>query len=87
VGRPSSGRSLPGTGRQSGEGYKWKSKYGGLEVTEARRLKQLEEKSPKLKQLVADLTLDKIAFKDALSKTGEARHQAPNRPTLSFVAA
>ncbi len=48
--------------------YKWKSKYGGLEVNEARRLKQLEEENAKLKRLVADLTLDKMALKDALSK-------------------
>jgi putative transposase len=53
--------------------YKWKSKYGGLEINEARRLKQLEEENTKLKRLVADLTLDKMALKDALSPTGEAR--------------
>jgi putative transposase len=40
----------------------------GLEVNEARRLKQLEEENAKLKRLVADLTLDKMALKDALSK-------------------
>ena len=48
--------------------YKWKSKYGGLEVNEARRLKSLEEENARLKRLVADLTLDKMALKDALSK-------------------
>jgi putative transposase len=48
--------------------YKWKSKYGGLEVSEARRLKQLEEENAKLKRLVADLTLDKKALQYALSK-------------------
>jgi putative transposase len=36
--------------------YKWRSKYGGLEVSEARRLKQLEEENRRLKHLVADLT-------------------------------
>ena len=48
--------------------YKGRSKYGGLEVNEARRLKQLEEENAKLKRLVADLTLDKMVLKDALSK-------------------
>jgi len=48
--------------------YKWKSKYGGLDVNEAKRLKQLEDENSKLKRLVADLTLDKMALQDALSK-------------------
>ncbi len=48
--------------------YKWKSKYGGLEVNEARRLKTLEDENARLKRLVADLTLDKMALQDALSK-------------------
>ncbi len=48
--------------------YKWKSKYGGLEVNEARRLKTLEDENLRLKRLVADLTLDKMALQDALSK-------------------
>ena len=38
--------------------YKWKGKYGGLEVSEARRLRQLEDENRRLKQIVADLTLD-----------------------------
>lgn len=38
--------------------YRWKSKYGGMEVSEARRLKQLEEENRRLKHIVADLTLD-----------------------------
>jgi len=46
--------------------YRWKRKYGGLEVSEARRLRQLEEENRKLKQLVADLTLDKQALKAML---------------------
>ena len=48
--------------------YKWKSKFGGLEVNEAKRLRQLEEENLKLKRLVADLSLDNIALKDLLSK-------------------
>lgn len=48
--------------------HRWKAKYGGLEVSEARRLKQLEDENRKLKGLVADLTLDNQALKGLLSK-------------------
>ena len=48
--------------------YKWKSKYGGLEVNEARRLRQLEDENRRLKHLVADLTLDNQALKAVLAK-------------------
>ena len=48
--------------------YRWKAKYGGMEVSEARRLKQLEDENRKLKQLVADLTLDNQALKLLNSK-------------------
>jgi len=48
--------------------YNWKKKYGGLGVSELRRLKQLEEENSKLKQLVADLSLDKKMLQDVLSK-------------------
>lgn len=48
--------------------YKWRSKYGGLEISEARRLKQLEEENRRLKHLVADLTLDNQALKLVVSK-------------------
>ena len=50
--------------------YRWKSKYGGMEVNEAKRLKQLEEENRRLKELVADLTLDNHILKDVLSKNG-----------------
>ena len=50
--------------------YRWKSKYGGMEVNEAKRLKQLEEENRRLKELVADLTLDNHVLKDVLSKNG-----------------
>lgn len=46
--------------------YRWKKKYGGLGVSEVRRLKQLEEENRKLKQLVADLSLDKVILQDGL---------------------
>lgn len=48
--------------------YRWKRKYAGLGVAELRRLKQLEEENRKLKQLVADLSLDKQILQDVLSK-------------------
>lgn len=50
--------------------YRWKSKYGGMEVNEAKRLKRLEEENRRLKELVADLTLDNHILKDVLSKNG-----------------
>lgn len=46
--------------------YRWKKKYAGVGVAEIRRLKQLEEENRKLKQLVADLSLDKHILQDAL---------------------
>jgi len=48
--------------------YQWRKKYGGLGVTELRRLRQLEEENRKLKQLVADLSLDKAMLQDVLKK-------------------
>lgn len=48
--------------------YKWRQKFGGLEVSEARRLRSLEEENRKLKQIVADQQLDNMALKAALSK-------------------
>ncbi len=48
--------------------YRWKQKYGGLDVGELRRLKQLEEENRKVKQLVADLSLDKHLLQEVLSK-------------------
>ena len=48
--------------------YRWKQLHGGLGTGELRRLKQLEEENRKLKQLVADLSLDKHILQDVLSK-------------------
>jgi putative transposase len=48
--------------------YNWKKKYGGLGISELRRLKQLEEENSKLKQIVADLSLDKQMLQDVLKK-------------------
>ena len=46
--------------------YRWKSKYGGMEINEAKRLKQLEEENRRLKELVAVLTLDNHILKDVI---------------------
>ena len=48
--------------------YKWRSKYGGMDVSEAKRLKALEEENAKLKKLLADARLDNAALKDLLAK-------------------
>jgi putative transposase len=48
--------------------YGWRSKYGGLEVSEAKRLKQLEEENAKLKRIVADQALDITMLKDLVGK-------------------
>lgn len=48
--------------------YTWRSKYGGMEVSEAKRLKQLEDENKKLKQMLADAMLENKAIKDVLSK-------------------
>jgi putative transposase len=48
--------------------YRWKSKYVGLEVDQIRQLKQLRDENTRLKQLVAELTLDKTMLQDVLRK-------------------
>jgi len=48
--------------------YRWRAKYGGMDVSDTRRLKQLEDENRRLRQAVADLTLDNQAFKLVLSK-------------------
>jgi putative transposase len=48
--------------------YNWKAKYGGLTVSEAKRLKSLEDENTKLKKLLADTMLDNAALKELLSK-------------------
>lgn len=48
--------------------YRWKKKYGGLGVSELRELRQLREENRKLKQLVADLSLDKHILGESLKK-------------------
>lgn len=48
--------------------YRWKSKYGGMEVSEVKRLKELEAENRRLKQLIGEKELDIVALKAALSK-------------------
>ena len=48
--------------------YKWKAKFGGMSVSEAKRLKQLEDENSKLKKLLAESVMDNAALKDLLSK-------------------
>jgi len=66
------GRKVADVCREQGiaEGtyFRWKSRYGGLEVSEARRLRELEEENRRLKHAVADLTLDKQILKEALAR-------------------
>ena len=68
------GRKVADLARELGvsEGtlYVWKSKFGGLEVNEARRLKELEDENRRLKHMVADLSLDKEALKAVIRKNG-----------------
>jgi putative transposase len=57
-------------GISAGAFYAWKAKYGGMEVGEAQHLKQLEDENRRLKQLVADLSLDREALKAVIRKNG-----------------
>lgn len=59
-------------GVTEGTYYRWRKTYGGMGVTEIRRLKQLEEENAKLKRLVADLSLDKTMLQDALAPRAAA---------------
>lgn len=68
------GRGAAEVGRELGVSkhtiYAWKAKYGGLEVNEAQRLRQLEDENQRLKRLVADLSLDKEMLKAVIAKNG-----------------
>jgi putative transposase len=68
------GRTVKEVAREMGVSeatiYTWKSKYGGMEVSEARRLKELEDENRRLKHMVADLSLDKEALKAVIRKNG-----------------
>ena len=68
------GRTADEVARENGVSkhtiYAWKAKYGGLEVNEAQRLKQLEDENGRLKKLVADLSLDREMLKSVIAKNG-----------------
>ena len=59
--------------------YNWKAKYGGMDVSDAKRLKALEDENAKLKKLLADQMLEASALRELLSKNGRARRQARSR--------
>ena len=63
--------------------YRWKKKFAGIGVAEVRRLKILEEENRKLKQLVADLSLDKQMLQDVLQKKPEACSNENTRRSLA----
>lgn len=64
------GASVPDLARRHGVAentvYRWKSKFGGMEVSEAKRLRELEEENRKLKHLLAEAELDKAAMKEII---------------------
>lgn len=62
-------------GIADGTSYRWKSKYGGIEVSEAKRLKELEAENAKLNRLLAEAMLDNPALKDVVQKSGKACNQ------------
>ena len=68
--------------------YKWKAKYGGLDVSEAKRLKALEDENSRLKKLLADAMLDNAVLKELAGKNGDARREAGSaRPCPTDVRA
>ena len=60
---------------------KWKSKHGGLEVSEARRLRRLEEENARLKKPLAEAMLDNVVLKDLASRNGDA-HRSTEMPRI-----
>ena len=73
-------------GMSSATYYAWKSKYGGLEISEAKRLRALEDENTRLKRLLADAMLDNAGSKDLLAKSGERGRQAGGgRAVASWV--
>jgi len=55
-------------GVSDGSIYKWKARFGGMDVSEAKRLRALEDENAKLKRMLADAMLDNVALKDLLGK-------------------
>ena len=58
------------TGISTGTYFKWKAKFGGMEASDIRRLRELEEENSKLKRMYADVSLEVRALKDLIEKKG-----------------
>lgn len=56
--------------------YNWKAKYGGMDISDAKRLRPLEDENRKLKKLLAESMIDHAALKELLTKNGRVRRQA-----------
>ena len=65
--------------------YRWKKHFAGMGVPEIRRLKQLEEENRRLKQLVADLTLDKTCCRTSCAENGDALSPPEGRGALAVI--
>lgn len=63
-------------GMSEGTFYNWKAKFDGMTVSEAKRLKALEDENARLKKLLAEQMLDAAAMRELLSKNGRVRHEA-----------
>jgi len=59
---------VPSDGISDATFYKWRSKFGGMNISDAKRLRQLEEKNAQLKRHVGEQALDVVVLKDVLSK-------------------
>jgi len=83
------GRKVPELAREIGVSdatiYTWKSKYGGMDVSEAQRLKGLEDENRRLKHLVADLSLDKEVLKAVIKKNVWSAARLQARSAMSLV--
>lgn len=73
-------------GISSASFYKYKAKYGGMDVSDARKLKALEDENAKLKNLLAETMLDVAILKDVVSKNGDARCEAGGSGSCLFRA-
>ena len=83
------GRKVPELAREIGVSdatiYTWKSKYGGMDVSEAQRLKAMEDENRRLKHLVADLSLDKEVLKAVIRKNVWSAARLQAKTVMSLV--
>jgi putative transposase len=73
-------------GTSSATFYKWKAKFGGLDVPDAKRLKALEDENAKLKKLLAETMLDNAILRTSTAESGDARCSAAGRLTGALQA-